>query len=160
MSELGSFSELADVKGNEVERPKPLPQGHYSCLITGMWKENKAKSGNLSMRFPVKIVEALSDVDADELAEAGSKPLEREYTIDFWMSPDARWRFTEFCKAMDIDQSLNLLEMAEQLATCGEPFMKRTTSFVFTSLSMNSLMPLISISLACRVQGPDRLVLR
>ena len=122
MSDFGSFSDLASVKGNEVEKPKPGPQGHYSVMITGMWKEHKAKSGNIALRYPIKIVEPLSDVDEADLEASGRKFMERDYTIDFWMSPDARWRFTEFAKAMGIDPNMNLLEMAEALATSGEPF--------------------------------------
>lgn len=122
MSELGSFSELASVKGNQVEKPKPLPEGNYSVMITGPYKEHKAKSGNSAMRFPAKVIAPLDDVDQAALAAAGPKALEREFAIDFWMSPDARWRFTEFAVAMGIDPELNLLEMGSELATLGTPF--------------------------------------
>lgn len=122
MSEFGSFSDLANVKGNTIEKPKPLPTGHYSVIITGPFKEHKAKSGNFAMRFPLKIVEPLSDVDVDALESAG-KAREREYTIDFWMSPDARWRFTEFCKSLGISDEQDLISMAEELVSKNEPFM-------------------------------------
>jgi len=117
-----SFSELANVKVGEVERPKPIPTGHYQALITGPAKEHKAKSGNIALRFPFKLVAAGDDVDADELEAAGGLP-DKEYAIDFWMSPDARFRFTEFCKSMDISEELNLIEAAEALAGSGRPFL-------------------------------------
>jgi len=39
------------------------------------------------------------------------------------MSPEARYRFTDFSKAMGISDDLNLLQIAEQLGTSGEPFL-------------------------------------
>lgn len=122
MSELGNFADLANVKVGEVEAPKPLPNGHYKAMFTGLMKPHKAKSGNQAMRFPFKLVEAGEDVDADELANAGGLP-DKEFTYDFWMSPDARYRFTDFGKAMGHTDDLNLLELAEALATSGDPFL-------------------------------------
>lgn len=123
---LGSFSDLASIKGNTVEKPKNLPDGHYSVLIKGPFKEHKAKSGNFAMRFPLEIVEAMPDVDAAAFADPQvAKAKEREYTIDFWMSVDARWRFTEFCKQMGIDDSLDLISMAEELVKQRNPFLVR-----------------------------------
>lgn len=122
MSELGNFSDLANVKVGEVERPKPLPTGHYQAMFSGLMKPHKARSGNQAMRFPFKLVAAGEDVDAEALEAAGGIP-DKEFTIDFWMSPDARWRFTEFGKAMGHSDSLNLLELAEALATAGDPFL-------------------------------------
>jgi hypothetical protein len=126
MSEFGSFSDLASVKGNTVEKPKNLPDGFYICMITGPFKEHKAKSGNFAMRFPIKTVEAHEPDETMQSALAGpgmDKALERDKTIDFWMSPDARWRFTSFCDSMGIDQEQDLISMAEELVASGKPFL-------------------------------------
>lgn len=120
--ELGNFADLANVKVGDVEAPKPIPNGHYKAIFTGPYKPHKAKSGNQAMRFPFKLVEAGDDVDAEELAAAGGLP-QKEFTHDFWMSPDARYRFTDFGKAMGHSDQLNLLELAEALGTSGDPFM-------------------------------------
>lgn len=124
-AQLGSFAELANVKVGEVERPKPLPNGHYQAVITDMWKEHKARSGNLAIRFPCRLVAAGDDVDEDALAAFGGqeKVSEKEFNLDFWMSPDARFRFTDWGKAMGHDPNMSLLELAEALATSGEPFL-------------------------------------
>jgi hypothetical protein len=116
------FSELAQVKGSEVKRPPTVPQGHYLGQFSGPMKQHKAKSGNVAMRFPWKLVGATDDVDAEELDAAGGIP-DKEYTFDFWMSPDARYRFTEFCEAQGapIDQ-LNLIELASWLIENNKPF--------------------------------------
>lgn len=120
--EIASFADLKNVKVGDVERPKPVPIGHYVSQFTGMMKEHKAKSKNLAMRFPFKLVAPADDVDQAELEAAGGIP-DKEFALDFWMSPDARWRFTEFGKAMGHSDQLGLLELAEALATAGDPFL-------------------------------------
>lgn len=120
---MTSFAELAQVQVGTIERPKPLPEGHYQAVITGPAKEHIAKSKNLALRFPFKVVAAGEDVDAEALEAAGGLP-DKEYYIDFWMSPDARWRFTEFGKAIGaVNDSMNLMEAAEAVAGCGTPFL-------------------------------------
>lgn len=117
-----NFSELGQIKANTVERPKPLPEGRYNAKFSGPMKEHKAQSGNLAMRFPFKIVSAGEDVDQDKLAEGGGIP-DKEFTLDFWMSPDARFRFTDFaCKAQGLSDDLSLTELAEQLIAEGKLF--------------------------------------
>jgi len=123
---MSMFAELANVKAKDVKEPVALPTGHYQAMITGMMQEHKAKSGNVAMRFPCRLLEAGDDVDQEALQEslAAGKPLaERTFTMDFWMSPEARYRFTNFTKAMGISDDLNLLEQAEELATAGVPFL-------------------------------------
>lgn len=119
---MSNFSELANVRIGEVEKPKPNPEGHYKALFCGPAKEHKAKSGNLALRFPFKLIEAGEDVNAEELEAAGGLP-DKEFALDFWMSPDARYRFTEFAKAMGVGEDLTIVEAAEALAGSGQPFM-------------------------------------
>lgn len=115
-----TFAELANVRVGDVERPKPIAVGHYSANFTGPAKEHKAKSGNVALRFPFKLTGALDDVDQDDLQAAGGVP-DKEFALDFWMSPDARYRFTEFAKAMGVSEELNIIEAAEALIGAG-PF--------------------------------------
>lgn len=121
-----TFAELANTKVGEVERPKPLPEGHYQAVFSGKAKEHKAKSGNIALRFPIKLTAAEDDVDTKALEAAGGIP-DKEYAIDFWMSPDARYRFTEFAKGMGVNEELNLIEAAEELAGGGQPFIIQCT---------------------------------
>ena len=39
------------------------------------------------------------------------------------MSPDARYRFTEFAASMGAGEDMNIVEAAEYLAGCGRPFL-------------------------------------
>jgi hypothetical protein len=121
MAGQGNFADLANVKVGDVKPPATFPIGHYQAMFTGMMKQHNAKSGNAAMRFPMKLIAPLGDVDLNDMpadAELGSK----EYNYDFWMSPDARYRFTDFGKAMGHSDDLSLLELAEAIATSGAPF--------------------------------------
>ena len=118
-----NFSDLAQVKAADVKPPVCLPEGHYIAQFSGPMKEHKAKSGNLAMRFPFKLLGPGEDVDAAALEQAGGIP-DKEFSLDFWMSPDARFRFTDFaCKAQGLSDDLNLVELAEQLITENKPFL-------------------------------------
>lgn len=124
--QIGSFSELSNIKGNTVERPKPLPIAYYSAMISGPFTEHKAsRSGNIAMRFPIKMVQCLNETAAEEIAgdESLQKAFQKDYKIDFWMSPDARYRFTEFATALGVDPEKDLISMAEDLVALGEPFL-------------------------------------
>lgn len=127
--DLGNFADLANTKVGDVEPPKVIPAGHYQVLITGLWKPHTAKSKNQAMRFPFRPIQAGDDVDMEQLAEADGLPIkdsagkEREFYYDFWMSPDARYRFTDFVKSMGISDQLNLIEAAQELSNSGKPFL-------------------------------------
>ena len=117
---MGIFDGLAQNLG-EVKDPVRAPDGHYGAIIAGQFTEHKAKSGNLALRYPVKLVEPGADIDVAELQEAGGLP-EKKFNLDFWMSPDALFRFRDFAKSMGAADSLSLPEAAEYLATCGHVF--------------------------------------
>ena len=116
---MSIFDELANVKAGDVKPPVNLPAGHYTLMVAGPATPHKAKSGNVALRFPVQIIEAGDDVDHEELAHATSegKPLsERRINMDFWMSPDARYRFTDFCRSTGVfDEELTIVQLAERL---------------------------------------------
>ena len=120
-----NFSELAQVQAKDVKPPVCLPEGRYLAQFSGPMKEHKAKSGNLAMRFPFKLLgpdPRDENLTPDKIEEVGGLP-DKEFTIDFWMSPDARFRFTDFAtKAQGLSDDLNLIELAEQLIAENKPF--------------------------------------
>lgn len=121
MTEALNWNDLADTKLGDVERPPLKPAGHYVALITGRAEQgSSSKKGTLFLKFPINVTEPTSDVDAEELANAGGCPFKSNVT--FYITPDAMWRFTEFAKAMGASDDSNILESAEWLAGCGEPF--------------------------------------
>lgn len=120
------WGQLANTKLGEVERPPLRPTGHYVGVISGKAETGEStKKGTLFATFPVQINEALDDVDAEALAEAGGANFKGEQT--FWLSPKALWMFTEFGKAMGASDEYNVMELAEWLADCGEPIVFQGT---------------------------------
>ena len=112
---MSIFDDLKNTKIGDVEAPPILPTGHYIAIFTGAWKEHKAKSGNTALRYPFRLVSACSDVDADQLAAAGGIPSKKTFATDFYVSPEALFRFTDFSKSMGVDEDLDILEAAEAL---------------------------------------------
>lgn len=127
MNESINFADLANTKVSDVTPPAKLPEGHYGAMITGQMKEHKARSGNVAMRFPVRLIEPLSDVNAKEFEAAGGIP-DKTFSLDFWMSVDARFIFTNFGLAMGHDEDLNLMELAEAIGTSGDPICVELTN--------------------------------
>lgn len=118
-----NFADLANVKASDVKPPVLVPEGRYIAQWSGPMKQHKAKSGNVAMRFPFKVQGIDGDsVDPSELEAAGGIP-DKEYAFDFWMSPDARYRFTDFaCKSQGLSDDLTLVDLAEQLIADNKPF--------------------------------------
>lgn len=121
MSEV-NWADLANTKAKDVTPPPLLPAGHYICQHAGPMGQKKAQSGNMAMSFPFKIVAPGDDIDQAALADAGGIP-DKAYALDFWMSVDARWRFTNFTAAQGIDDELNLIQQAEALISENKPFL-------------------------------------
>ena len=82
------LADILDESPEEVVRRPPLPAGSYVCTVTG-WREDKsAKKGTKYHEFDFRPIEALDDVDADELEAAGGidgKTLKNKY----WITEDA-----------------------------------------------------------------------
>jgi len=128
MTDTVNFSDLAQVRVGDVERPKPYPEGMYLAKISGPMTQHKARSGNVAMRFPCSIIgpDPNDDELAQTLAEQGGLKEKAGFNLDFWMSPDARFRFTDFGKAQGASDDLNLMELAEWLVGEGnKPFLIR-----------------------------------
>jgi hypothetical protein len=109
--EAFSWSDLANTNISEIERPPLRPQGHYVGVISGKAETGESKKkGTLYATFPVQVQEALDDGD-----------------ITFWLSPKALWMLTEFGKQMGASDELNVMELLEWLADCGEPIVFQGT---------------------------------
>lgn len=122
-----NWEDLAQTRVGEVEPPKQLPVGHYGCVIRGAGEiDNKGKKKTLVITFPIRLTEALSDVDENDLADAGGLP-DKDYELPFWLTPNSLYRFTEFGKSLGASDDMSVPEMAEHLATCGEAFCVEVT---------------------------------
>lgn len=116
-----NWNDLAQTRVGDVERPPLKPAGHYTAVISGRGEAtNSPKKGTLMLTFPVQVQEAMQDVDADELQAAGGPNFKGQVT--FFLTPNSLYRFTEFGKGLGASDDLNIMELAEWIASSGEAF--------------------------------------
>lgn len=116
-----NWGDLANTRVGEVEPPKNIPLGHYQGVITGAGKtDNVGPNKTLALTFPLRLDEPMTDVDAETFAASdGFK--KGGYELSFYLTPASLFRFTEFGKGMGGSNDMTVQELAEFLATCGEP---------------------------------------
>src|SRR5208282_2498244 len=69
-----SMQSILDKKYEDVERPTSMPPGRYLCIVDGQPQHGKSeKKGTEYYRYSLKPIQALDDVDEDELKAALSK---------------------------------------------------------------------------------------
>lgn len=115
MGQKLDFNSLIQTSADDVKPPVTMPAGHYEAMIAGAMTPHEARSGNVAMRFPFRLTSATDDVDAEQLESVGGIP-DKVFNIDFWMSPDAQYRFVDFAKSCGVEtEGRALSEIAEQL---------------------------------------------
>jgi hypothetical protein len=91
-----NFGALLDKPSQEVERPKPLPVGTYTCIVQGLPRMDKSsKKQTEFVEFTLKPLAAGDDVDAEALEEIGGIG-ERTIRATYYVTEDALWRLKKF----------------------------------------------------------------
>ena len=104
MNDTPNFASILDEAPTEISRPKPLPEGTYICIV-GAPEEGISRGKQTPyVRFPLKPIAALDDVDAMDLEAAGGLE-NKTLRIDFWATTDAIYRLDEFHTHCGIDIS-------------------------------------------------------
>ena len=66
------FASVLDMPASEVEAPPPLPVGSYIAVVQGQARIDKsAKKQTPFAEFTLKLLEALDDVNTDDLEKIG-----------------------------------------------------------------------------------------
>jgi hypothetical protein len=96
MNTKPNFSKtLLDEAVDHVERPKTIPTGSYIATV-GQWETGESKQKKTPfVRFPLRFISALDDVDAEELEAAGGCS-GKQARIDFYVTEDAIYRLDAF----------------------------------------------------------------
>lgn len=105
-----TFTSILDKPATEVDRPKPLPVGTYVCVVNGLPKFDKAKTGTEYVEFQLKPLQPVDDVDDEALMSAltrgdGSSKALSDYTIraTYYLTEDSVWRLKKFLEDLGID---------------------------------------------------------
>lgn len=91
-----NFSSILDEAPTEVDRPKPLPVGTYTCVVGGQPTYDKSsRKGTPFVMFTLRPTAAEADVDEEELAEMGGFD-NKTIRATFYLTEDAAYRLDEF----------------------------------------------------------------
>lgn len=102
MANAPNFAGILDRPSSEAERPKPLPQGSYFCVVSGLPRFDKsAKKQTPFVEFMLKVQSAGEDVDVDALAEMGGIA-DKQIKATYYLTDDAEYRLKEFLNDLDI----------------------------------------------------------
>ena len=114
-----TFGSILDRKSSEVERPRPLPVGNYLCQVKGLPTYDKStKKHTEYVEFSMVPIQALDDVDQEQLAEVGGLAGK---TIDatFYLTEKSIWRLTEFLNDCGVEEDdLSIRQRVEQSPGC------------------------------------------
>lgn len=94
MSNQPNFGALLDAPSETVKRPPALPKGTYLLLVTKFEPTQSSQKKTDGIRYFFQPIQAGSDVDQTRLA--GIDLNKKELREDFWVTPDALYRLTEF----------------------------------------------------------------
>lgn len=88
-----NFREALSVRSDEIERPKPLPVGHYYATIRGHEFNVSKQRQTPFVRFLLAVTEAADDVDPSEIE--GIDLSRRELRKDYYITPAAKFRLAD-----------------------------------------------------------------
>lgn len=110
-----NFGSILDKPTTEIERPKPLPVGTYTCVVKGLPRFDKsAKKGTEFVEFTLQPLQASEDVDADALESMGGFA-NKTIRATFYLTEDSVWRLKKFLvDDLEIDEDDTLRPMIDQ----------------------------------------------
>jgi hypothetical protein len=94
----GNFRELLSMHTDNVDRPRPLPIGHYYAELTGYSFDQSKQKQTPYVRFNFRTQEAYTDVNPTELE--GMDITKKEVSKDFYLTPTSLYRLSDFLDAV------------------------------------------------------------
>ena len=113
-----NFGALLDKPASDVERPKPLPQGSYHCIVKGLPRFDKSsKKFTEFVEFTLQPTSAGEDVDEEDL-EAMGGIANKTIRATYYITEDALWRLKDFLSHCGIEEDGSLRNMIDQTPNC------------------------------------------
>lgn len=114
MANTPNFGTLLDKPASDVERPKPLPQGSYHCIVKGLPRFDKSsKKQTEFVEFTLSPTAAGEDVDADELTTMGGLT-NKTIRATYYITEDSLWRLKAFLEHCGIEENGSLRQMIDE----------------------------------------------
>lgn len=112
-----NFGSVLDKPASEIERPKPLPQGSYVTVISGLPRFDKSSKKQTEFaEFTHKVLSAGEDVDQDDLKAHGDYQ-GREIKNTFYLTEASAYRLKEFLiNDLGIEEQESLRPMLDEVA--------------------------------------------
>jgi hypothetical protein len=98
---MTDLSHLLGKKTNEIEKPKPMPIGHYSFVTKSFQIVESAKKKTPGVEYLCNMVEPKDDVD-EELLTAVKNPNQKDMKLTFWLTEDSLFRLKDFLTVLGI----------------------------------------------------------
>lgn len=97
-----NFQSILDEAPDHVERPKPLPEGTYLCVVgAGVYGKSNKKQTPF-VEFPLRVLQPMDDVDLDVLNEMGGCE-GKSIRATYYTTTDAIFRLDEFHEHCGVD---------------------------------------------------------
>lgn len=95
-----NFSSLLQVQSDSVERPKPLPAGTYSAVITEHKFGESSGKGTPYVEFMLRFVAPEGDVSPEDFATMGGQEalLKQKKSYSFYITADSLYRLNDFLR--------------------------------------------------------------
>lgn len=93
---MANFASILDKPSADAERPKPLPQGSYICVVQGLPRFDKSSKKQTDFaEFKLQPLQAQDDVDADDLEAMGGL-VNKTIKATFYLTEASEYRLKEF----------------------------------------------------------------
>lgn len=109
-----TFGSILDKRVEDIKEPVTMPTGSYVFTIHGLPRYDKSsKKQTEFVEFTCNYVEALDDVDQDQLAAAGGFA-GKQTKLTFYLTEEAAYRLKDFLAHLKIEEQETLRPMIEE----------------------------------------------
>jgi hypothetical protein len=106
-----NFEDVLNRNVDEIKPPPLLPEGTYLCSVMGLPEQIvSSKKKTPGLRFKLKVLQPLEDVDPEELAKLEGGINGKTLNNDLWVTEDALFmmkQFVEHCGCLEEGASLS-----------------------------------------------------
>lgn len=112
---MANFTDILDRPASEVERPKPIPAGTYTAMVSMNPQPEFGESNQKKtpfVKFTLQILAPGDDVDSDALSEVKGGVQGKTLTNTLYLTEDSVWRLKDFLGHVGVlDESKSLRQM-------------------------------------------------